>query len=66
MVSVTGWYRAATTGQHAGFESRLEQDRLLLMDFDPKVTGIASQPFSRAGAEGAAQRAARGVPSDSG
>ncbi|MGW1393080.1 TnsA-like heteromeric transposase endonuclease subunit [Streptomyces nigra] len=40
-----GWYWAATTGQHVGFESWLERDRLLLMDFDPKVTGIASQPF---------------------
>lgn len=41
----SGWYWAATTGQHVGFESWLERDRLLLMDFDPKVTGIASQPF---------------------
>jgi hypothetical protein len=40
-----GWYWAAMTGQHVGFESWLERDRLLLMDFDPKVTGIASQPF---------------------
>ncbi|MEU3206678.1 TnsA-like heteromeric transposase endonuclease subunit [Streptomyces cyaneofuscatus] len=40
-----GWYWAATTGQHVGFESWLERDRLLLMDFDPKVVGIASQPF---------------------
>ncbi|MCX4634829.1 TnsA-like heteromeric transposase endonuclease subunit [Streptomyces platensis] len=40
-----GWYWAATNGQHVGFESWLERDRLLLMDFDPKVVGIASQPF---------------------
>ena len=40
-----GWYWAATTGQHVGFESWLERDRLLLMDFDPEVAGIASQPF---------------------
>ncbi|MER5706283.1 TnsA-like heteromeric transposase endonuclease subunit [Streptomyces sp. NPDC020807] len=40
-----GWYWAATTRQHVGFESWLERDRLLLMDFDSKVTGIASQPF---------------------
>ncbi|MDQ0934382.1 hypothetical protein QFZ49_004322 [Streptomyces turgidiscabies] len=40
-----GWYRAATTGQHVGFESWLERDRLLLMDFDPQVVGVASQPF---------------------
>ncbi|WP_442819833.1 TnsA-like heteromeric transposase endonuclease subunit [Streptomyces sp. NBC_00841] len=40
-----GWYWAATTGQHVGFESWLERDRLLLMDFDPQVVGVASQPF---------------------
>ncbi|MEU4129673.1 TnsA-like heteromeric transposase endonuclease subunit [Streptomyces wuyuanensis] len=41
----SGWYWAATTGRHVGFESWLERDRLLLMDFDPRVVGIASQPF---------------------
>ena len=40
-----GWYWAATTGQHVGYESWLERDRLVLMDFDPAVVGIASQPF---------------------
>lgn len=40
-----GWYWAATTGRHVGFESWLERDRLLLMDFDPSVVGIGSQPF---------------------
>ncbi|MDX3240596.1 TnsA-like heteromeric transposase endonuclease subunit [Streptomyces sp. ME18-1-4] len=40
-----GWYWAATTGRHVGFESWLERDRLVLMDFDPGVVGIASQPF---------------------
>jgi len=40
-----GWWWAATTGRHVGFESWLEQDRLILMDFDPQVVGIASQPF---------------------
>ncbi|WP_327072107.1 TnsA-like heteromeric transposase endonuclease subunit [Kitasatospora purpeofusca] len=40
-----GWYWAATTGQHVGFESWLERDQLLLLDFDPQVAGIASQPF---------------------
>ncbi|GAA2608063.1 hypothetical protein GCM10009863_21850 [Streptomyces axinellae] len=40
-----GWYWAATTGQHVGFEAWLERDRLVLMDFDPAVVGMASQPF---------------------
>ncbi|MFJ9822652.1 TnsA-like heteromeric transposase endonuclease subunit [Streptomyces sp. NPDC101151] len=41
----SGWYWASTTGRHVGFESWLERDRLVLMDFDPGVVGIASQPF---------------------
>ncbi len=44
-----GWYWAATTWRHVGFESWLERDRLLLMDFDPKVVGIGSQPFGCTG-----------------
>ncbi|WP_411152515.1 TnsA-like heteromeric transposase endonuclease subunit [Streptomyces sp. A30] len=40
-----GWYWSATTGRHVGFQSWLEWDRLLLMDFDPNVVGIGSQPF---------------------
>ncbi|WP_331719945.1 TnsA-like heteromeric transposase endonuclease subunit [Streptomyces sp. NBC_00147] len=40
-----GWYWSATCDGHVGFESWLERDRLMLLDFDPLVTGIASQPF---------------------
>nr|WP_246083201.1 TnsA-like heteromeric transposase endonuclease subunit [Nonomuraea diastatica] len=40
-----GWYWPATTGGHVGDESWLERDRLILLDFDPQVVGIASQPF---------------------
>ncbi|MEW1757447.1 TnsA-like heteromeric transposase endonuclease subunit [Streptomyces cyaneofuscatus] len=40
-----GWYWSATTGQHVGFESWLERDHLVLMDFDPAVMQVASQPF---------------------
>ena len=29
----------------AGYNSWLERDRLVLLDFDPDVIGIASQPF---------------------
>ncbi|WP_174876262.1 hypothetical protein [Acrocarpospora corrugata] len=28
-----------------GYESWLERDHVMLLDFDPTVTGIASQPF---------------------
>lgn len=32
-------------GAHVGYESWLERDRLILLDADPEVAGIASQPF---------------------
>jgi hypothetical protein len=31
--------------RHVGFESWLERDHLMLLDFDSTVVGIASQPF---------------------
>jgi hypothetical protein len=40
-----GWYWSATCGGHVGYESWLERDRLMLLDFDPRVVGMASQPF---------------------
>lgn len=40
-----GWWYFATTDTHVGFESWLERDHLMLMDFDPEVTAVASQPF---------------------
>ncbi|MFJ1834462.1 TnsA-like heteromeric transposase endonuclease subunit [Streptomyces sp. NPDC088175] len=43
--SFAGWYYAVTTGGHVGYESWLERDRLILLDFAPDVVGIASQPF---------------------
>lgn len=43
--SFAGGYYAATTGDHVGYESWLERDRLILLDADSEVTGIASQPF---------------------
>lgn len=39
-----GLYWSATMGRHAGFESWVERDRLVGLDFD-RVIGIASQPF---------------------
>jgi hypothetical protein len=40
-----GQWWSATCGCHVGFESWLERDHLMLMDFDPAVTAIVSQPF---------------------
>ena len=40
-----GWWWLATTERHVGYESWLERDHLMLLDFDPAVTAVASQPF---------------------
>jgi hypothetical protein len=42
---LSGLWWSATTGGHVGFESWLERDHLLALDFDPAVAGIVSQPF---------------------
>jgi len=39
-----GWWWWSTTGRHVGFESWLER-HLMLLDFDPAVVAVASQPF---------------------
>jgi hypothetical protein len=40
-----GRWWSATTGEHVGYESWLERDHVMLMDFDLAVVGFASQPF---------------------
>lgn len=40
-----GWYWSATMGGHIGFESWVERDHLVALDFDPTVMRIVSQPF---------------------
>ncbi|KAB1927086.1 TnsA-like heteromeric transposase endonuclease subunit [Micromonospora sp. ALFpr18c] len=40
-----GWYWSATVGRQVGFESWVERDHLVALDFDPSVSGIVSQPF---------------------
>jgi hypothetical protein len=40
-----GRWWSATVGRHVGYESWLERDHVMLLDFDPTVVGIASQPF---------------------
>jgi hypothetical protein len=44
-VSFAGWWWMASTGRHVGFESWLERDNLMLLDFAPDVTAVSSQPF---------------------
>lgn len=45
LASFAGWWWMASTGRHVGFESWLERDHLMLLDFDPDVTAVSSQPF---------------------
>lgn len=40
-----GSWWSSTTGDHVGFESWLERDHVMAMDFDLDITGIAAQPF---------------------
>ncbi|WP_234367579.1 TnsA-like heteromeric transposase endonuclease subunit [Streptomyces pluripotens] len=40
-----GWYYSTTMRDHVGYESWLERDRLILLDRDPQVRAISSQPF---------------------
>jgi hypothetical protein len=40
-----GWWWSSTLERHVGYESWLERDHLMLLDFDPQVTAFASQPF---------------------
>jgi hypothetical protein len=40
-----GLYFAACMGRHVEFESWLERDHLMLLDFSPQVTAFAAQPF---------------------
>lgn len=40
-----GLYWSSTTGGHVGFESWLERDHAMLLDFTPQVMGLLSQPL---------------------
>jgi hypothetical protein len=40
-----GLWWSATTGGHVGYESWLERDHAMLLDFDAEVTAFAAQPF---------------------
>lgn len=42
---LSGLWWSATMGRHVGFESWLERDHVMLLDFEPATVGIASQPF---------------------
>ena len=43
--NLPGLWWSATLGAHVGFESWLERDHAMLLDFDPAVVGLSSQPL---------------------
>jgi hypothetical protein len=43
--SFSGLWWSSTTSDHVGYESWLERDRVMALDFDPDVVGLSSQPF---------------------
>ncbi|MFF7803077.1 TnsA-like heteromeric transposase endonuclease subunit [Streptomyces olivaceus] len=43
--NLPGLWWSATMGGHVGYESWLERDHVMLLDFDPAVVGVSSQPF---------------------
>jgi hypothetical protein len=40
-----GWWWSSTMSGHVGYESWLERDHVMLLDFDPQIVALASQPF---------------------
>jgi hypothetical protein len=40
-----GLWWSATTGEHVGFESWLEREHVMMLDFDPAMVAFSSQPF---------------------
>ena len=42
---LSGRWWSATVAGHVGYESWLERDHLMLLDYDPDVVAVASQPF---------------------
>src|SRR6266702_2274072 len=40
-----GLWWAATTCDHVGYESWLERDQVMALDFDPEAVAFSSQPF---------------------
>jgi len=59
--SFPGLYYAACMNRHVGFESWLERDEAMSMDFDPQIAAFAAQPFKLSWSEGAV-RARSHVP----
>ncbi|MGW6838975.1 TnsA-like heteromeric transposase endonuclease subunit [Streptomyces sp. NPDC054949] len=52
----TGEYWAATSRTHVGYESWVERDAAMALDFDPAVVALASQPFRLGWTDGERER----------
>ena len=54
------WF--ASTGEHVGYESWVERDRLMVLDADPGVVAVAAQPMWLHWVDGETGRAVRHAP----
>jgi hypothetical protein len=43
--SFSGLWYFVSSGEHVGYESWLERDQLMVLDADPDVVAVSSQPF---------------------
>jgi hypothetical protein len=46
MKNFSGLWWSTTTLEHVGYESWLERDQIMALDFDPDIVGLSSQPFT--------------------
>jgi hypothetical protein len=51
-----GYRWSASSRRHVGYESVLERDHAMFLDFDPAVVGFSSQPFTLLWRDGRRQR----------
>lgn len=43
--NLPGLWWSVTAGRHVWYQSRLGRDQAIVLDFDPRVSGLAGQPF---------------------
>jgi hypothetical protein len=60
--SCSGWWWLSGLGSHVGYESWLERDNLMVLDADPDVVAVASQPFWLSWTESGSGRRRRHAP----
>jgi hypothetical protein len=60
--SFSGWWWLASSARHVGFESWLERDNVMVLDADPGVVAVVSQPFRLWWSDGVKPRPRRHVP----